>query len=331
MHATIQLLVLALLLGVAQAHAAAPGDAVRVNGEAISHQRFYAFYTEYRNSQGVVPAARGDHLERLTRFREEAMNMLIEQALVAQAAEQSGIVVPEDVIEMQFNELREAFDTELSFELRLEDEGFTEESMREHIGRTLAAARYVDDVRVSVSEVSEKELEQFYLDNEDRLTYPEQVRVRHILLAWKLGSTPESRASLREEIAVLLARARLGEDFAALALEHSDDTGTKAAGGDTGLFQRGEMVPPFEAAAFALEIGEISEPVETRFGLHILKKEEHLQPHLLPLDEIREQLSEYLISVRREQAVDSEIERLRAAADIQILIPLGTRNEEGAD
>jgi parvulin-like peptidyl-prolyl isomerase len=82
------------------------------------------------------------------------------------------------------------------------------------------------------------------------------------------------------------------------------------------------MVPPFEQVAFALAPGEISDPVETPFGVHIVKLEEHREARLLPLDEIREQLRAHIREERAEQAVQDETARLREAADIQILIPL---------
>jgi parvulin-like peptidyl-prolyl isomerase len=120
----------------------------------------------------------------------------------------------------------------------------------------------------------------------------------------------------------ILERARAGEDFAALAREFSDDYATKKAGGDTGLFQRGEMVPAFEAVAFALQPGEISDPVETVFGVHILRLEERREPHLLPLDEIREKLRDHIREEKMEAAVKREIERLREAGEVEILIAL---------
>ena len=120
--------------------------------------------------------------------------------------------------------------------------------------------------------MSDEELEAYYRDNERRLTLPEQVRVRHILLTWKPLGTTDDRAAIREQMVPILERARAGEDFAALAREFSDDYATKESGGDTGLFRRGQMAPAFEQAAFALrEPGEISGPVETAFGVHILQ------------------------------------------------------------
>jgi len=309
----------------AMAQAIYPGDAVRVNGTAISYQRFHGFYVEYRNSKGVAVGARGDQLDLLTRLRKEAMDRLIEQELVRQAAVREGIEVKPEAVDEAVADLRAVFDDELSFNLRLKDEGFTLESYREHVAQLMAAKWYIDRVRVAVAEVSDEDLEAYYRANERRLTLPEQVRVRHILLTWKPMGTGDDRAAIREQMKPILARARAGEDFAALAREYSDDFATKAIGGDTGLFARGKMVPAFERVAFSLEPGEISDPVETVFGVHILRLEEHHEARLLPLDEVREQLREHIREERMEKAERDEIERLREEAEIQVLIPLETR------
>jgi parvulin-like peptidyl-prolyl isomerase len=186
----------------------------------------------------------------------------------------------------------------------------------------MAAALYLDQIRAGVGEVTDEELEAYYRDNERRLTLPEQVRVRHILLTWKPLGTTDDRAAIREQMAPILEQARGGADFAALAREHSEDSATAANGGDTGLFHRGQMVPAFEDVAFALQPGEISDPVETPFGVHILKLEEHQDARLLPLEEIREQLRDHVRNERAEAAVEAEKARLRDAAKIEILIPL---------
>ncbi len=298
------------------------GDAVRINGVNISNERFNAFYQEYRRPYGLNVAGRGDHLEQLKRLRKEAMELMIEQELVRQAASEKGLDATPGEIDAAIAEVSEPFDDPDEFQRRLQTEGFTPESYREHVGRMIAAKKYLDEVRLGVGAVSDEELEKYYRANEYRLTFPEQVRVRHILLTWKPLGTNDDKAAIRKQMEPILKRARDGEDFAALARELSDDYATKKIGGDTGLFQRGQMVPAFEDVAFALKSGEISDPVETVFGVHILKLEEHREPYLLPLEEIREKLRDHIRTERMEAAVQREIERLREAGEVEILIVL---------
>ena len=297
-----------------------PGDAVRVNGVAISYQRFNGFYVEYRNSKGVAVGARGDQLELLKRLRSEAMDLLIEQEVVRQAAEREGVRVGEAEVDAEVAKLRPVYDTPEGFARRLETEGFTEESYRKHVRGMLAAGKYLDGMRAAVPAVSDGELSTYYRDNEGRLTFPEEVRVRHILLTWKPLGTPDDRAAIRERMAPILEQARGGGDFAGLAKRYSEDS-TAGNGGDTGFFRRGEMAPTFEKTAFDLAPGEISDMVETPFGVHILRLEERRPARLLPLDEVREPLRDHVRRERMDAAVKKEIERLRGAAEIVILVP----------
>ena len=322
-------LALALLLFATadlQAQGIYPGDAVRVNDETVSNQRFNGFYIEYRNTKGVAVGARGDQLELLTQLRREAMDLIIEQALVGQAAEKAGIEADPAEVDKHIEELRSVYNSDDSFRMKLKDDGFTDESYRRHIARMTIAKIYLDQIRMDAADFGDKELERYYKENEARLTLPERVRVRHILLTWKPMGTQDDRAAIHKQMEPILERARNGEDFAALATEFSDDYATKNSGGDTGLFPRGTMVPAFEEVAFALEPGEISDPVETVFGVHILRLEEHSASRLMPLDEIREQLREHVREEKMETAVQEKIDELRAAADVEILIPLASRN-----
>ena len=320
------LLMLGVVACTAQAQGIYPGDAVRVNDETISYQRFQGFYVEYRNSKGVQVGARGDQLELLKQLRIEAMDLMIEQELVKQAAENEGVAGDPAEVDKQIAELRDVFDTDEQFRMKLEADGYTEETYRRHVQRMAAAKVYLDRIRADASDVRDSEVEQFYEENEARLTLPEQVRVRHILLTWKPMGTQDDRAAIREQMEPILERARAGEDFAALAREFSEDSATKGNGGDTGFFYRGTMVPAFEQAAFALQPGDVSDPVDTVFGVHIIKLEERQEARLLPLDEVREQLRDHVREEKMEAAVDAKVDELRAAADVQVLIPLAASN-----
>lgn len=102
-------------------------------------------------------------------------------------------------------------------------------------------------------------------------TSGEQVRARHILISVAADASEADSALALAEAISITQRLRAGEDFATLAAQYSDDTGSAQQGGDLGFFGRGQMVPEFEEAAFSLPIGQISEPVKSQFGYHIIE------------------------------------------------------------
>ena len=106
----------------------------------------------------------------------------------------------------------------------------------------------------------------------------DSVRAQHILLAFPEQATPGQADSVAELAAQLQARAAAGESFESLASEYSDDSGSAVQGGDLGFFTSGVMVPPFEEAAFSLAVGEVSDPVLSSFGIHVIKVTDRKSP-----------------------------------------------------
>lgn len=173
-----------------------PGNALRVNGVDISYQRYIGFYTEYQRSKNVAVGARGDQLPLLTKLRKEAMELLIEQELLLQAAEAGNIEVLPGEVDAAFAELSAPYNNPDEFKRRLQTEGFTEDSYRQHLRRMIAASKYLDGVRAGTMNVSDEELETYYRDNESRLTLPEQVRGSQSLWSDQLAQDPEINTTL---------------------------------------------------------------------------------------------------------------------------------------
>jgi peptidyl-prolyl cis-trans isomerase D len=138
---------------------------------------------------------------------------------------------------------------------------------------------------------SEEDLKAYYEENEESYRRPEQVRARHILIKVPEGASAEEEAGLRERIDFVLAKVREGADFAGLAGEFSQD-GSGPAGGDLGYFERGQMVPAFDEAAFSLDAGEVSDVVRTEFGFHVIMVEDVREAGSESFDEAREKVEE---------------------------------------
>jgi peptidyl-prolyl cis-trans isomerase D len=165
-------------------------------------------------------------------------------------------------------------------------------------------------------EPTDGEVAEYYeLHKDDRFTEPEQVRARHILVKVAADADDKTKAAARKKATDLLAKVKGGADFAALAAKQSDDAGSAASGGDLGLFPRGRMTPEFERAAFALQPGGLSDVIETPFGFHVIKVEEHRAGGLQPLDAVRDQI---LTTIRNDRGL--ELARRQAEDDRRSIV-----------
>jgi peptidyl-prolyl cis-trans isomerase D len=166
---------------------------------------------------------------------------------------------------------------------------------------------------------------ELYDSRVDAYSTPEKVRARHILLKLELGADDETAAPVRERAEALLVRLRGGEDFSAVAIELSEDPGTRGEGGDLGSFARGERVPELEEAAFALEAGQLSEIVESRQGLHIVLVEERIEAGQQPFDDVAREIARELANaeIAREYAD-------RVSAELASAVREGRSLEEAA-
>jgi len=154
--------------------------------------------------------------------------------------------------------------------------------------------------------VSDGAMHQLYDEAAKQMTGQQEVRARHILV------------KTEEEAKAIIADLKNGADFAELARQKSTDPGA-SEGGDLGYFPKEEMVPEFADAAFKLEKGQISEPVHTRFGWHVIKVEDKRESQAPPFEQVRDQLATHL--VRKAQAelitklrADAKVERLETPA-----------------
>ena len=163
------------------------------------------------------------------------------------------------------------------------------------------------------------EVDTVFTEEQLRQIYEEQaagaeVRASHILLSLDPAADAATADSVMEFANTLRERILGGEDFAALAGEFSQDPGTAVQGGDLGAFRRGQMVPAFDSAAFTLAPGEVSGPVRTGFGVHILRVEERTQ---IPFEEARSQFEPQLKLGLVSQAEEAYLARVMSRAEME--------------
>jgi peptidyl-prolyl cis-trans isomerase D len=179
--------------------------------------------------------------------------------------------------------------------------------------------------------VTDDEIAEYYAANKDAMQEPEQIHARHILVTVKDSDSEAGRKKAKERIDKLYKEARAGANFAKLAEANSDGP-SAPNGGDLGWFGKGAMVPDFEQTAFALDKGEVSEPVKTRFGWHIIKVEDKKEGTAKPLeqakDEIKNRLAEEKASDKANDLLDQATDRLVSGMTLtEIASELGLETE----
>jgi parvulin-like peptidyl-prolyl isomerase len=309
---------MACLLAASGAGAQETGVAARVNGVDITVFRLERFLEEFSREQGggfqmiTNPSA-------YKKMKRRALDQLIDREVLWQEAQRRRILANEEEVKAAIRDMEGKFKDRETYLRKLGAMGFSEESYTAYVRQNLSVDRLMDS-GVEGPPVTDAELEKFYAENPDKFMRPEVARARHILIQAAPGDAG-AREEARRRAEELLAKIREGGDFAGLAREHSEDSSAQA-GGDLGWFPRRQMVKPFEDAVFALEPGQISDIVETEFGFHIIKLEAKQAGEKVALAEVKDRVRQYLEGVKRGEAGQKLLERLRSEAKIERLLPL---------
>lgn len=184
---------------------------------------------------------------------------------------------------------------------------------------SLLAQEYMKRKFSSIGRVTSKEIESYYNTHKAEFIDPSMVKAQHILVK------VDVETAIPKEVAVAEAKATSikkelegGADFSKLAEKYSDDPGSKSRGGDLGFFTKEQMVPEFSKAAFSLKKGEISQPVKSPFGFHIIKVTDIREEKQMNLKESTPSIQSLLEKQQRKDVMEKEIERLKKKYKVSI-------------
>ena len=288
------------------------GTVVRVNGVAIDA-------VELRRAEKVMLRGQTVPAEQQSAVDKQALKQLISAELLFQGAAKQEYKDLEKDVDAKLVQGKSRFKTEQDFAKAIKDLEMDEKDLREYTRRDLLINRFIETTFVPKATVSEADVRAFYDKNQDKFTQAESVKASHILIGVDSSSTPEAKTKAREKAESLRKQLTGGADFAALAKDNSTCPSSKQ-GGDLGYFGKGQMVPPFEKATFALKPGEISDVVETQFGYHIIKLTEKKPAATTDFKEVKGKIEEYLKGQSINEMIQKYIADAEKTAKIDILL-----------
>lgn len=256
----------------------------------------------------------------MKKLRKEVLDQLVEKQVILAEATRLGVVVPpkdvNEAVNQEIEQLKERLGGNQAFQAALTQEKTTEAALRKRyepdVKDQLVIMRTVGREVQNKVTVTDAEVRAYYQANRDSIAKkPESLKLAHILVAFEPDSQQVRRARVRaDSIRNVLAKPGKAATFADMAAQLSDDPSGRR-GGDLGTFGKGDMVPEFEEVAFALKPMEISNPVRTRFGYHVIQVLEHFPA----TDSTEERVhARHIMIATKPSPADEERARARALA-----------------
>lgn len=303
----------------------AQGKGVKVTRSQLDEQVINLKAAAVARGQMIPP-------ERMKMIEQQVLGRLIGMQIL------NGIAIEADrtngvaVATKRFDLIKENAGSDENFARQLKTVGMNEADLRKKLTDEAVADAVLE--REIKFEVTDADVKKFYDENPSEFEQAEQVHAAHVLIGTRDEKGEEMSAEKKKEKLKLaediLKRARAGEDFGKLAKEYSDDPGSKNKGGEY-TFPRGQMVPEFEATAFGLEPGKISDVVTTQFGYHIIKLIEKKPASKVEFAKAEPQIKQFLKTKGVQKLIPPFMEKLEKDANVEILDPELKPKDEAAE
>jgi parvulin-like peptidyl-prolyl isomerase len=300
-----------------------PDDAVAVvDGEKVTRTSYEALVAQarktFQDQKREFPKAGTAERKQLT---DQAVEFLVQRQQFEQEATARGIKVTDADVEKRLTQIKQQYfgGDEKKYEKQLKDQGLTDVQVRADVRAQLVSEKLFNDVTKDVK-VTDANVSKYYQDNIQQYSTPEQREVRHILV--------KTRAQANR----IYDQLKAGGNFAALAKQHSQDPGSKDAGGKLTI-SKGQTVAPFDQTAFLLRRNVISRPVKTEYGYHIIQPiSEVKEATTRPLNKaLRNQIKPQLLQQRREEAMNTWVQSLGKEYENKISYATGFAPVAAAD
>ena len=283
-----------------------------VNGNNITVNQFKSTLALYKQSlESMYGSTIWDtEVEEGVKYKDKFKDIMLDQMIdieaVTQQAKKDGLAPSKEEVDKALDELKKYIDADEAYKKALQEKGIDDIYLRQQQEQDLTIQNYKENIDKNVK-ITDAEMQKYY-DEHKKDYYKDEVKASHILISTvDDNGKPLSEAKKKEakkKAEEVLKKAKSGEEFSELAKEYSDDPGSAANGGDLGYFTKGQMVQPFEEAAFSLKPGEISGLVESEYGYHIIKVYDKIDKQL-SFDEVKDQIKNTLMENKYMENIES--------------------------
>lgn len=296
----------------------ATGPVAEVDGEPISAETFNKEIDKIVSTGQVPPQLLGQ-------LSGQIVNKIVDKTLIDNAVERADIKIDDDKVDARVEEIKAEFaaanqglDGKMgSLDALAAQLGISKEEFHESVRESLAIEQLLADNGMTYP--TSAEIRTFYDENPEAFERPEQIHARHILVKVPEDADDAAWQEAHARATDIQAKAAAPDaDFAALAAEHSEGPLGARNGGDLGWFGHEQMVPEFEEVAFALDKNEVSEPVRTQFGWHIIQKLDHRDGGVVAFDEVEEQLENKMRNDHVQKALSDLLSELHASQKVTL-------------
>ena len=288
---------------------------IRVNGEEIPEaavqfelNRPVKFYAKHISPEQIR--------EQMGLLKKKAKEQAIGAKLLIAEALRLNLRAPPASVDARFNKMVDDAGGSEAFNELLGKQNLTEDILRESIGRGRQVDMLIEKITEGISDPTEAEMAEHFRKHAREYVKPDRAQAQHILI--KAGSdSEEDKKHARSRLLEIRKRIEEGASFADQAAAYSDCPSGRKTGGSLGWFSQGMMVPEFDRAVFSMEVGQLSEVIETSLGYHIILKTAHEDGGEATFDEVRDKIHEFLRHTRRGQAISEYVNDLKKKAVIE--------------
>jgi foldase protein PrsA len=249
----------------------------------------------------------------------QIIDYIIANKLIEKYAGENKITYTEKEFTDAYNKLQTtSFATKEEFTKYLADNSISEDLLKTQLRNQLLAGKVYDKITTGIT-VSDAEISKYYEDNKSTLfVNQEQIKVSHILVKYGDQDTAKkTKEAALEKINMVKQKIADGETFENMANKYSEDENSNTVGGDIGYFAKGQLVSEFETVAFSLEVGQISDVVETTYGFHLIKVTDKKASSIKPFDEVKDSIKQYFESNLKNEKFNAFLLKLKDAAVIK--------------